>query len=50
LKFGGHFKIAGVMRKRNQAVLRDGVSIEVEGRENPVLAAEWLTIALFGQG
>jgi acyl dehydratase len=47
-KIRGRFKIAGVTRKAGQAVVRYGVSIEIEGREKPVLAAEWLTIAFFG--
>jgi acyl dehydratase len=48
-KIRGRFKIAGVTRKANQAVVRYGISIEIEGREKPVLAAEWLTIAFFGR-
>ena len=36
-------------RKANQAVVRYGVSIEIAGGEKPVLAAEWLTIAFFGE-
>ena len=47
-KIRGRFRIAGVTRKPGQAVVRYGVSVEIEGRENPVLAAEWLTIAFFG--
>ena len=49
-KIRGRFRIAGVTRKAGQAVVRYGVSIEIEGRETPVLAAEWLTIAFFGTG
>jgi acyl dehydratase len=48
-KIRARFKIAGVTRKANQAVVRYGVSIEIEGGEKPVLAAEWLTIAFFGE-
>jgi len=48
-KIRGRFKIAGVTRKANQAVVRYGISIEIEGLEKPVLAAEWLTIAFFGR-
>ena len=49
-KIRGRFRIAGVTRKAGQAVVRYGVSVEVEGQEKPVLAAEWLTIAFFAAG
>ena len=41
----GHFKIADVQRKPGQAVVKYAVTVEIEGREKPALAAEWLTIA-----
>jgi acyl dehydratase len=41
----GRFKISHVTRKTAQAVVRYAVSIEVEGKDKPALAAEWLTIA-----
>jgi acyl dehydratase len=44
-KIRARFKIAGVTRKAGQAVVRYGVSVEIEGRDKPAIAAEWLTIA-----
>lgn len=39
------FKIASVQRKPGQAVVKYGVTVEIEGKDKPALAAEWLTIA-----
>jgi acyl dehydratase len=47
-KIRGRFKISEVTRRPGQAVVRYGVSIEIEGKEKPALAAEWLTIVFFG--
>jgi acyl dehydratase len=44
-KIRGRFKISEVTRKPGQAVVRYAVSIEIEGKDKPALAAEWLTIA-----
>ena len=44
-KVRGRFKIASVQRKPGQVVVKYGVTVEIEGREKPALAAEWLTIA-----
>jgi acyl dehydratase len=44
-KIRGRFTISDVTRKPGQAVVRYAVSIEIEGRDKPALAAEWLTIA-----
>jgi acyl dehydratase len=41
----GRFKIADVQRKPGQVVIKYGVTVEIEGREKPALAAEWLTLA-----
>ncbi len=41
----GRFKIAGVQRKPGQVVVKYAVTVEVEGKEKPALAAEWLTLA-----
>jgi acyl dehydratase len=42
----GRFKIACVQRKPGQAVVKYAVTVEIEGKDKPALAAEWLTIAL----
>jgi hypothetical protein len=34
-----------VQRKPGQAVVKYAVTVEIEGKEKPALAAEWLTIA-----
>ena len=48
-KIRGRFKIADVQRKSpKEAVVRYGVTVEIEGKDKPALAAEWLTIAFFG--
>lgn len=47
-KIRGRFKIADVQRKPGQAVVKYGVTVEIEGKEKPALSAEWLTIAFFG--
>lgn len=47
-KIRGRFKIASVARKPGQAVVTYGVTVEIEGRDKPALAAEWLTIAFLG--
>ena len=39
------FRIVGVQRKPGQAVVKYGVTVEIEGKDKPALAAEWLTIA-----
>jgi acyl dehydratase len=44
-KIRGRFTISDVTRKPGQAVVRYAVSIEIEGKDKPALAAEWLTIA-----
>ncbi len=41
----GRFKIASVQRKPGQAVVKYAVTVEIEGKDKPALAAEWLTIA-----
>jgi acyl dehydratase len=41
----GRFKIANVQRKPGQVVVKYGVTVEIEGKDKPALAAEWLTIA-----
>jgi acyl dehydratase len=41
----GRFRIASVQRKPGQAVVKYAVTVEIEGKEKPALAAEWLTIA-----
>jgi acyl dehydratase len=41
----GRFKIASVQRKPGQVVVKYGVTVEIEGKDKPALAAEWLTIA-----
>jgi acyl dehydratase len=41
----GRFSIASVQRKPGQAVVKYAVTVEIEGKEKPALAAEWLTIA-----
>lgn len=47
-KIRGRFKIANVQRKPGQAVVTYGVTVEIEGKEKPALAAEWMTIAFLG--
>jgi acyl dehydratase len=47
-KIRGRFTIADVARKPGQVVVRYAVSVEIEGKEKPALAAEWLTIAFLG--
>lgn len=47
-KIRGRFKIASVQRKPGQAVVAYGVTVEIEGKDKPALAAEWMTIAFFG--
>ena len=47
-KIRGRFKISDVQRKPGQAVVRYAVTVEIEGKDKPALAAEWLTIAFFG--
>ena len=44
-KIRGRFKIVDVQRKAGQVLVKYGVTVEIEGREKPALAAEWLTIA-----
>ena len=47
-KIRGRFRIANVQRKPGQAVVTYGVTVEIEGKEKPALAAEWMTIAFLG--
>ncbi len=47
-KIRGRFSIANVSRKPGQAVVTYAVTVEIEGRDKPALAAEWLTIAFLG--
>ena len=45
----GHFVISAVEKKSpQQVVVRYAVSVEIEGKPKPALAAEWLTVAFFG--
>ena len=45
----GHFVISQVEKKSpQQVVVRYAVSVEIEGKPKPALAAEWLTVAFFG--
>jgi len=41
----GRFRIADVQRKPGQVVVKYAIAVEIEGKEKPALAAEWLTIA-----
>ena len=48
-KVRGHFVISQVEKKSpQQVVVRYAVSVEIEGKPKPALAAEWLTVAFFG--
>ncbi len=47
-KIRGRFTISDVQRKPGQAVVRYAVTVEIEGKDKPALAAEWMTIAFFG--
>ena len=48
-KVRGHFVISAVEKKSpQQVVVRYGISVEIEGKPKPALAAEWLTVAFFG--
>ena len=47
-KIRGRFKIANVQRKPGQAVVTYGITVEIEGKDKPALAAEWMTIAFLG--
>ncbi len=48
-KVRGRFKLSEVTRKSDrELVLRYAVSVEIEGKEKPALAADWLTIAFLG--
>lgn len=45
----GRFILADItMRSATQAMIRYRVSVEIEGAEKPALAAEWITLAVFG--
>ncbi len=44
-KIRGRFRIADVQRKPGQVVIKYAVTVEIEGKDKPALAAEWLTIA-----
>ncbi|MCC0002588.1 MAG: MaoC family dehydratase [Methylobacteriaceae bacterium] len=47
-KVRGHFVISAVEKKSpQQVVVRYGISVEIEGKPKPALAAEWLTVAIF---
>lgn len=39
------FKIADVQRKPEQVLVKYAVTLEMEGKDKPALAAEWLIIA-----
>jgi acyl dehydratase len=44
-----HFTVSQVEKKSpQQVVVRYGLSVEIEGKPKPALAAEWLTVAFFG--
>ena len=44
-----HFVIGAATAKSDrELVIRYDVSVEIEGKPKPALAAEWLTIAFFG--
>jgi len=48
-KVRGHFVVSAVEKKSpQQVVVRYAISVEIEGKPKPALAAEWLTIAFFG--
>ena len=48
-KVRAHFVISQVEKKSpQQVVVRYAVSVEIEGKPKPALAAEWLTVAFFG--
>ncbi len=48
-KVRGRFVISQVEKKSpQQVVVRYAVSVEIEGKPKPALAAEWLTVAFFG--
>ena len=48
-KIRGRFKLSEVTRRSDrELILRYAVSIEIEEKEKPALAAEWLTIAFLG--
>ena len=48
-KVRAHFVISAVEKKSpQQVVVRYAVSVEIEGKPKPALAAEWLTVAFFG--
>ena len=45
------FKLAEVqMRSPTEAMMRYGVTMEIEGAERPALAADWLTMAVLAPG
>ena len=45
----GHFVVADIQRKSpRELVMRHAVTVEIEGKPKPALAAEWLGIAFFG--
>ena len=39
-----------VMRSATEAMMRYGVTVEIEGAERPALAADWLTMAVLAPG
>jgi acyl dehydratase len=44
-----HFVVADIQRKSpKELVMRYAVTVEIEGKPKPALAAEWLAIAFFG--
>ena len=48
-KVRGHFVVSAVEKKSpQQVVVRYAISVEIEGKPKPALAAEWLTVAFFG--
>ena len=47
-KVRGHFVVSAVEKKSpQQVVVRYAISVEIEGKAKPALAAEWLTVAFF---
>ena len=44
----GHFVVSQVEKKSpQQVVVRYAISVEIEGKPKPALAADWLTVAFF---
>ncbi len=48
-KVRGHFVVSAVEKKSpQQVVVRYAISVEIEGKPKPAIAAEWLTVSFFG--